>query len=186
VAARAAREAARVTALEVSVSIPETVSRVARPGLSLAAALLFLPQLLTRLVVGQAFFLTGRGKLQNFENTVSFFTDLGIPFPELNAAFVARLEYWGGLLLIVGLLTRLAAALLGSTMIVALMTADRAPFVSALSGAGDAGLLDVTPFVYGLFLLWLLLAGPGPLSVDKLLARALKLEEALPQAAPLP
>ena len=85
--------------------------------------------------MGQAFFLTGRGKLENFPRTVEFFTNLGIPMPELNAAFVSRLEFYGGMLLIVGLATRLVAAGLASTMVVALMTADKQTLLDALRGA---------------------------------------------------
>ena len=153
--------------------VPVIIPRAVGLGLRVADSLVFLPAVLTRTVIGHAFFLTGRGKLANFENTVSFFTDLGIPMPELNAAFVSRLEYYGGMLLIVGLLTRVVAGLLGSTMIVALLTADKETFVKALTGAGEVGLTDVTPFVYGLFLLWLLLSGPGVLSLDAPLAKAL-------------
>jgi putative oxidoreductase len=163
--------------------VPAVIPRAAGLGLRLAERLSFLAPLLTRLVIGQAFFLTGRGKLLNFENTVTFFSGLGIPMPELNAAFVSRLEYYGGMLLIVGLLTRLVAALLGSTMIVALMTADKEGFTNALGGVGEAGLTDVTAFVYGMFLLWLLLAGPGRLSLDALLAKALGIARQ-PEAAP--
>jgi uncharacterized membrane protein YphA (DoxX/SURF4 family) len=53
--------------------------------------------LLTRHHPGHAFFLTGRGKLANFDNTVEFFASQNIPFPALNAAFVSRLEYYGGI-----------------------------------------------------------------------------------------
>ena len=60
----------------------------------------FVPGALTRLVAGFAFYDSGKGKLENMENTVDFFTGLGIPFPEANAAFVARLEYYGGMLLL--------------------------------------------------------------------------------------
>ena len=151
--------------------VPALVPRAARLGLTLAAALAFLAPLLTRLVMGQAFFLTGRGKLESFANTVSFFTELGIPFPELNAAFVSRLEYWGGIALVLGLLTRLVAAGLASTMVVALMTADRGAFVGAFQAGSDAGLTDVTPVVYLLFLGWLVLYGPGLVSLDTPLAR---------------
>lgn len=133
----------------------------------------FVPGALTRLVVGFAFFDSGRGKLANMENTVNFFTDLGIPFPELNAAFVARLEYYGGLLLLAGLLTRLVALLLSSTMIVALLTADRQGFMEALTRSGEIGLSDIAPFVLGVLLSWLVVKGPGLLSLDALLKRAL-------------
>lgn len=151
--------------------VPAGVRRVLDLGLRVAAVLAFLPPLLTRLVMGQAFFFTGRGKLQNAENVVSFFTSLGIPFPAANAAFISRLEYYGGMLLIAGLLTRLVALLLGSTMIVALATADRANFMGALFGTTETGLTDVVPFVYLLFLVWLVIMGPGALSLDALLKR---------------
>jgi putative oxidoreductase len=135
-------------------------------ALALLATLGFLPPLVTRLVMGQAFHATGDGKLRNFDNTVSFFAALEIPFPELNAAFVARLEYYGGALLILGLAPRLVAALLSSTMVVAILTADRDTFLGALRGTGEAGLTDVVPFVYLLFLVWIVFQGPGPLALD--------------------
>jgi putative oxidoreductase len=94
--------------------------------------------------------------------------------PELNAAFVSRLEYFGGIALVLGLGTRLFAGLLGSTMIVALLTADKEGFLDALFLRGDSGLTDVAPVVYGLFLLWLIVHGPGRLSLDALLARFLR------------
>jgi putative oxidoreductase len=140
-------------------------------ALKLAGALAFLAPLITRLVMGQAFYQTGSGKIENFANTVSFFSELGIPMPEANAFFVSRLEFWGALLLLVGLATRLVALGLASTMVVALLTADRASFLEALRGTGDAGLTDVVPFVYLLFLGWLVLAGPGVVSLDALVAR---------------
>ena len=154
--------------------------KAATLGLKLAMLAAFVAPLLTRLVIGQAFFLTGRGKLQNFENTVTFFTSLEIPMPELNAAFVSRLEYYGGMLLIVGLGTRLVAGLLSSTMLVAMLTADKQDFVNALTGVGEKGLTDVTPFVYLLFLVWLVLQGPGALSLDTLVRKALGIDPVTP------
>jgi putative oxidoreductase len=157
---------------------PALVRRAAALGLKLAGVLTFLPPLLTRLVIGYAFYQTGQGKLADPGRIVEFFTGLGIPFPAANAAFVSRLEFYGGMLLIAGLLTRVTAVLLGSTMAVALMTADRAAFLEALAGTGEAGLTDVAPVVFGLFLLWLIAFGPGLVSLDALLRRWLGLEEA--------
>ncbi len=151
--------------------------------LKTAAALAFLAPLATRLVMGQAFHQTGGGKIENFANTVSFFASLGIPLPGANAFFVSRLEFWGGILLVVGLGTRLVAGLLSSTMIVALATADRESFLGALRGTSDSGLTDVVPFVYLLFLLWLALFGPGAASLDALVERWLRRRTAAPAAA---
>jgi putative oxidoreductase len=152
----------------------EKVQSVLRLGLKLCGALSFLAPLATRAVLGMAFMQTGMGKLQNFENTVTFFTELGIPFPEANAAFVATLEFAGGIAIIAGLATRLMAAGLASTMVVALLTADQADFLASWT-AGDKGPLDVVPFAYLLFLSWLVLLGPGAVSVDWALSRWLGL-----------
>lgn len=149
----------------------DSLRRARALALKVLAAVAFLAPLLTRLVIGQAFYQTGSGKIANFANTVAFFTDLGIPMPEANAFLVSRLEFWGGLLLVAGLGTRLVAGSLSTTMLVALATADRKTFLDALRMTGDAGLTDVVPFVYLLFLAWLVLSGPGALSLDALLAR---------------
>src|SRR5207249_8142687 len=55
---------------EASMSAPAFVERPARLGLRAAAALAFLPPLVTRITLGHAFFLTGRGKLANFDTFV--------------------------------------------------------------------------------------------------------------------
>ncbi len=155
---------------------PALVRRAAALGIRLAGALSFLPPLLTRLVIGYAFYQAGQGKLADPGRTAEFFAGLGIPFPAANAAFVSRLEFYGGLLLVAGLLTRLTAVFLGSTMAVALMTADKPDFLGALAGNGE--LTDVDPVVFGLFLLWLIVVGPGLVSLDALLRRWLQPEGA--------
>ena len=159
-----------------------TLRSLSSRALRLLGYLDFIPGVLTRLVVGFAFFDSGKGKLENIENTVNFFADLGIPAPELNAAFVARLEYYGGMLLLAGVLTRIVALLLSSTMIVALLTADRQNFIDAFTRSGELGLSVVAPFALGVFLSWLVVRGPGALSVDSLLKHALGLGR--PEATP--
>jgi putative oxidoreductase len=149
----------------------DSLRRTRALALKVTGALAFLAPLLTRLLMGQAFYQTGAGKIANFANTASFFADLGLPFPEVNAFIVSRLEFWGGLLLVVGLATRLLAGALATTMIVALATADRASLVEAWRGSGDTGLTDVVPLVYLLFLTWLVLVGPGAVSLDRVLVR---------------
>src|ERR1700730_2386821 len=81
--------------------------------------------LAVRLYWGWQFAQTGWGKLTNIGKVVHFFTELGIPAPALNAFFVSGLEFAGGLLLLLGLGSRLIALPLTVDMIVAYMTADR-------------------------------------------------------------
>lgn len=156
---------------------PAALQRAARFGLKATVALAFLAPLLTRVTMGHAFFLTGRGKLANFDNTVEFFASQNIPFPALNAAFVSRLEYYGGILLLVGLLTRIVAALLASTMVVALLT-ERAQFFDAWKPTGEVGPTDIASWVFLLLLTWLVLYGPGWLSLDHFVARWLGVDDA--------
>ncbi len=133
--------------------------------------------LATRLAYGHAYVLTGLGKWRNLEKPTQFFAELGIPFPSANAVLVATIELVGGACLILGLGTRLCAALLSCTMVVALMTGDRAGFVSNLNWSGD--LIDtehVTSFVFLLAMLWLVGYGGGPASVDAAIARNLPKE----------
>jgi putative oxidoreductase len=146
---------------------PGPIQRLAQLGLRITAALAFLAPLLTRLVIGVAFHYTGHGKLTNLERTTEFFSSLGIPLPGVNAVFVSSLEFVGGLCLVLGLGTRIIAALLSFSMIVALLTSDG----KELLGKFPADLTDVTSFTFLLFLIWLVLYGPGPISIDKLLSK---------------
>jgi len=63
------------------------------------------------------------------------------------------------------------AFMLAGSMVVALLTADRAAFVAAVTGSGDSGVTDVSSFVFLLFLSWLVLYGPGIVSLDALFFR---------------
>jgi putative oxidoreductase len=158
---------------------PAPVKRAADLALRLAAAVAFLPPLLTRFFLGHAFYFTGRGKLQNPEGVVQFFTTLGIPAPALNAAFVSRLEYYGAMLLVAGLATRPVAAMLAVSMLVALLTADRDDFIEKFLARGDSqqDITTVAPLVLLLGLLWLTIYGPGLLSLDAIVKKALGLGE---------
>ena len=133
------------------------LQRLAQTILRFAHSLAFLPPLLTRLLLGMAFYQTGSGKWSDLDKPTSFFKDLGIPFPCANAAFIATLELVGGICLILGLGTRVISLLLSATMVVALLTAEKDNFVKNFPG----GLLDVVPVVYGLLLLWLIVTFPA-------------------------
>jgi len=167
-------------------SVPAVVKQASTLGLRVAGALSFLAPLLTRIALGNAFFLTGRGKLEHLDNFTQFFVELGIPFPALNAAAVARIEYYGAILLVAGLLTRLASAGLLSTMAVALMTADRRSFLESWDPSTEAGPLDIAPFVNLLLLAWLTLFGPGSFSLDAVVSRWLGIGSAAKAQTPQP
>ena len=143
------------------------IQRIAAFGLRITAALAFLAPLLTRLIVGWGFHVTGHGKLSDLNKVTGFFTDLGIPFPGANAVFISSLEFVGGICLILGLGTRIFAALLSCSMIVALLTADKAAFIEKFLPDPT----DVPSFTYLLFLIWLVLFGPGPVSLDYFLSK---------------
>ena len=156
------------------------IQRVCAQGLRIAAGLAFLAPLLTRVVIGLAYHYTGDGKLHNLGRTTDFFGSLGIPFPHANAIFVSSLEFAGGLFLIVGLGTRIFAGLLSISMIVALLTSDGKELIQKI----PADMTDVTSFTYLLFLIWLVMYGPGPISLDKLLSKWLHIGEKPGPAAP--
>ena len=137
-----------------------------------------LPALLTRLTVGFGFYVTGSGKLAHPENIIEFFKSLGIPYPELQAPFVANLEYYGGILLLLGLLTRPVAFLLSSTMVVALLTADKADFIASWGTESEKVPTEITAYAYLLLLIWLFVAGGGLLSLDAVLSKVLGLRKA--------
>ncbi len=146
------------------------VAHIQRAYGFVSAAALAIVVVLTRLTLGQAFMQAGWGKLNAIERTTGFFQDQGIPFPHANTIFIGSLELVGGALLIVGLVLRPVATLLLATMVVAILTAHRADFLSALALNPEKGLTDLTPWMFGLLLLWLIGNGAGALSLDRLIA----------------
>jgi putative oxidoreductase len=121
-----------------------------------------------RLYWGWQFVQTGWGKLSGIHKVVGFFTQLGIPAPALNAWFVSGLEFAGGLMLIVGLGSRLVALPLVIDMIVAYITADRDALFSIVSSPDK--FTAAAPFTFLVASLIILIFGPGKASVDALLA----------------
>jgi putative oxidoreductase len=86
-------------------------------GISAKLSALQSPFLLAiRLYWGWQFAQTGWGKMHNIAKITGFFSRLNIPFPGFNAHFISGLEFFGGLLLIAGLATRLTGFLLAANM----------------------------------------------------------------------
>jgi putative oxidoreductase len=126
----------------------------------------WVPILLARLSIGLEFFLSGKGKLGKLDELTAYFATLGIPAPGLNATVTATTECVCGLLLVLGLATRLAAAPLVVVMIVAILTAQlktlKDPFLS--------NFLYLAEWSFVVILVWLVFAGGGKVSLDHLIA----------------
>jgi putative oxidoreductase len=158
----------------------DTINRINGLTLQVTDKLGSIAPLATRIVIGLAFYQAGSGKFRHFENVIGFFQGIGIPFPAFNAGLVASMETVGGVMLILGLFTRFFASGLSITMVVALLTADKADFLASWGSAAESSPTDITAFVFLLFLLWLISYGAGKLSVDALLRKVLGFE---PQGA---
>jgi putative oxidoreductase len=130
-----------------------------------AGHLAWLAPLFARITVGWVFLWSGWGKLHNLPQVTENFIGWGIPFPHLLTPFVSGVEFFGGLFLLLGLLTRISAGALGVTMIVAIRAAKWADVDSLET------LLGFDEFEYLALFLWLAIAGPGSVSIDYWLER---------------
>lgn len=128
--------------------------------------------LLIRLYFGWQFLSSGWGKLHSLPHVTQFFATLNIPHPGLAAPCVATLEFVGGILLILGLGTRLIGLLLTANMIVAYITADREGLHSLFS-SDATHFFTADPFPFLAASLIALVFGAGVFSLDYLLARRL-------------
>jgi putative oxidoreductase len=125
--------------------------------------------LIIRLYWGWQFFLTGKGKLMNLEKTAGFFANLHIPMPHLNAVLAGSTECFGGLLLLLGLGSRIVTVPLIFTMIIAYLTADFDKVQNIFTNP-DA-FVSAAPFQFMLTAEIVLIFGPGVFSLDALIAR---------------
>jgi putative oxidoreductase len=130
--------------------------------------------LLVRLSIGLFFAISGANKLFVAGGTKPVYDTLvkaKVPFPRQTAYFVAGVEFVGGSLVTVGLLSSPACAALMIDMVVATVTSALSTLpkgLSALSWLDD--LLYLPEVLYVLFFIWLICSGPGKFSVDYWLA----------------
>lgn len=121
--------------------------------------------LVARIVVGYTFMLTGWEKLRNLPAITRHFIEWGIPFPHFLTPFVACWECFGGLFLILGLMTRISGGALAITMIVAIISAKRGDIDSLET------LLGFEESTYFAVFTWLAIVGAGKASLDYLIER---------------
>jgi putative oxidoreductase len=136
--------------------------------------------LVIRLYWGWQFHVTGMGKLTAIAKVTGYFQSLGIPFPKLNAYLSGSTECFGGLLLLLGLASRVTAIPLIVTMIVALLTAFPDAVKNIFSKPDD--FVSADPFMFMLAAIIIFLFGPGPLSLDGIIGRIIKARAAKPGA----
>ena len=155
----------------------ERVLKLRKTLLKILAKADWLAPLLVRITVGVVFVATGWGKLHSLDDVTKFFGDLHIPAPHFNAVLAATTEFVGGLCLVAGLGTRLAAPPMAFTMLIAILTAKR----EAVDGVTT--LLGFEEMTYLVVFLWLAFAGAGRASFDHLLVTVGEKKRA---AQPLP
>jgi putative oxidoreductase len=137
--------------------------------------------LAVRLYWGWQFAQSGWGKLHRLDQVTEFFGSLNIPFPHANAILVSNLEFFGGMLLILGLASRLTGLILTGNMLVAYITADREALASVFSDPGKFYAADPYTFLFAAVMV--LIFGAGFFSIDSLLdrrARTMKKRERSP------
>ncbi|HMV20679.1 MAG: DoxX family protein [Betaproteobacteria bacterium] len=124
-----------------------------------------LVDLLIRIVVATVFFKSGLSKIDSWDTTLLLFeNEYAVPFlPSEIAAYVGTaVELAMPVLLVLGLGTRAAAAVTFVFNIIAVLS---------YPDLGEAGLRDHQ--YWGIFLLVILLHGPGSLSIDHFIRRRL-------------
>jgi putative oxidoreductase len=125
--------------------------------------------ILVRLIVGAVFLSEGIQKfLYPADLGVGRFIKIGIPSPEIMAPFVGVVEIVCGTLILIGLLTRLAAVLLIIDMIVAISTTK----VPMLLKSGFWAMAHEARTDWAMLLgsIFLLVVGAGPWSLDARIA----------------
>jgi len=118
--------------------------------------------LVLRVSVALIFIRTGYGKLVHFDKTVMFFESLGIPFADLNALLAAATEFGGGILILVGLFTRLVSFPLAFVMVIAIATAQWREVKDIYD------LVSLIEYLYLVIFLLLTSLGAGKFSLDAL------------------
>src|ERR1700722_16276801 len=125
--------------------------------------------LFVRLYWGYQLIQSGWGKLHHLDKVTEFFTSLNLPMPAPTAVAISCLEFFGGIFLAIGLLSRLTSLALTINLIVAYITADREALFSIFSDPDK--FYAAAPYTFLVASVIVLLFGPGKFAVDTLLNR---------------
>ena len=125
--------------------------------------------LFVRLYWGIQLAQNGWGKLHNLGRVTQFFSSLGLPAPAATATFVSSIEFIGGILLAIGLLSRFVGLVITIDMLMAYIMADREALFSFFSDPGKFYVADPYTFLFAALLI--LIFGPGLIALDTFLLR---------------
>jgi putative oxidoreductase len=114
----------------------------------------------------------GWAKLHNLPKVTEFFSTLGLPAPHATATFVSSFEFICGILLALGLLSRIAALGLVIDMFTAYWTADHEALLAFISNPDK--FQNAASFIYLFIALLILIFGAGKISLDHLLERPVR------------
>ncbi|WP_157954057.1 DoxX family protein [Microbulbifer sp. A4B17] len=138
----------------------------------------WIPILVARVSLGLFFSVSGYNKLfvpERHADLVNLMSEIGVPFHKFTAIFLASVEFFGGLLLILGLLSTIVAIVLTIVMVVAIATVEIEHAIPKGIGPLDwmSWFLYLPQVLYIILFIWLMAAGPGRFSLDYLLAKKL-------------
>jgi putative oxidoreductase len=122
-----------------------------------------------RLYWGWQFATDGWGKLHHLARVGAFFAQLNLPMPHATALFVSIIEFVGGILLAIGLGTRVVSLVLFINMTVAFWTAEKDAFLGVLSNPDKFQGADA--YNYWFAALLILVLGPGWIALDTLIRK---------------
>ena len=134
--------------------------------------------LAVRLYWGWQLIESGWGKLHNLPKVTDFFTSLNLPMPGKMAVFISCVEFFGGIFLALGLLSRLTALVLTVNLIMAYVIGDREALLSFFSDPDKFA--AAAPYVFLIASLIILILGPGKICLDTVLERLLPNSERKP------
>jgi putative oxidoreductase len=121
--------------------------------------------LFVRLYWGWQLAQNGWGKLHHLPNVTEFFSSLGLPMPAQMAVFIACVEFFGGIFLALGLVSRITGLILTMNMIMAYIIGDREALLSFFSDPDK--FIAAAPFVFLIAALIVLIFGAGKITLDR-------------------
>jgi putative oxidoreductase len=124
--------------------------------------------LFVRLYWGWQLAQSGWGKLHHLSDVAEYFGTLGLPMASQMAVFIACVEFFGGIFLFLGLLSRITGLVLTVNLIMAYVIGDHEALHSFFSDPDK--FIAAAPFAFLIVSLIVLIFGAGKISVDTAIA----------------